>query len=55
MDFSARGKLRCTGLLTMVACLQTAEVSAETIETRYQYAAKAACSLLATFGDIALA
>jgi hypothetical protein len=24
---------------------------AETIETRYQYAAKAACSLLAMFGD----
>ena len=55
MPSSARWTLPCIGLLTMVACLETAEVSAETIETRYQYAAKAACSLLATFGDIALA
>jgi hypothetical protein len=55
MSFSARGKLHGIGLLTMIACLQTAEASAETIDTRYQYAAKAACSLLATFGDLALA
>jgi hypothetical protein len=39
----------------LIAGLQSATASAETIETKYQYAAKAACSLLATFGDIALA
>lgn len=55
MLLSNPSKLRCIGLLILVVCLQTTKVSAETIETRYQYAAKAACSLLATFGDIALA
>lgn len=47
-------KLRCILLLTLMSLL-TRTVSAEPIETRYQYAVKAACSLLLTFGDGALA
>lgn len=47
-------KLRWLSLLTVLICVQTATVGAETIETKYQYAVKAVCSLLSTFSDGAL-
>ena len=43
------------GFAILVGCITSGKVSAETIETKYQYAAKAVCSLLSTFGDLALA
>jgi hypothetical protein len=54
MLLSTTSKLRRIGLFILVGCIPT-NAEAETIETKYQYAAKAACSLLSTFGDLALA
>lgn len=41
--------------IASLICLHATTVQAETIDTSYQYSAKAVCSLLGTFGDGALA
>ena len=55
MLLSTTSTLRRIALLMAVACIPAAKASAETIETKYQYAAKAVCSLLLTFSDGTLA
>jgi hypothetical protein len=55
MLFSTASTLRRIGLVILIGCMPIAKASAETIETKYQYAAKAVCSLLLTFGDGVLA
>ena len=55
MLLSTASTLRRIGLVILVGSIPTAQASAETIEPKYQYAAKAVCSLLGTFGDGTLA
>ena len=55
MLLSTTATLRRIALLIAVACIPAAKASAETIDTKYQYAAKAVCSLLSTFSDTTLA
>ena len=48
-------KLRRIGFFILVGAFRPSTPRPRPIETKYQYAAKAACSLLSTFGDLALA
>lgn len=45
----------CVGASTLAVALPIHEAQADVIKTKHQYTVKAVCSLLGTFGDLALA